>query len=141
MAAAHRPARPGHGQVSQTAAVDRWEAATNLGADRGGLAFTLVGGDGVRYYGSHLAALAWCSRGSSWARSGRPARRPGTSCHLHHGLSPAECGPDDWFVRRGVVSPYPYLRAWVAGRDAFPAVAVGDWHERNGCPTEADVYP
>jgi peptidoglycan LD-endopeptidase LytH len=37
--------------------VDRWEPATNVPADRGGIMMAFVGDDGVRYYGSHLSAI------------------------------------------------------------------------------------
>ena len=137
---------PTDGQVSQTTTVDRWDPETNLGADRGGLSFTLIGVDGVRYYFSHLAKVT--AKPGDLVRSGQQVgtvgdtgSAAGTGCHLHLGLSPAECGPDDWFVRRGVVPPYAYLRSWVKGVDAFPAVEVRQWHERNGCPTDPTVYP
>ncbi len=137
---------PIDGQVSQTATVDRWDPDTNLGEDRGGLSFTLIGADGVRYYGSHLATVT--VEPGDLVRSGQPVGTVGetgsaadTGCHLHLGLSPAECGPDDWFVRRGVVLPYEYLRSWAEGVDAFPDVEVSEWQERNGCPTDPTVYP
>ncbi len=137
---------PADGEVSGTTTVDRWQADTNLGPERGGLAVTLVGVDGVRYYGSHLEAVAVTAgervrSGQVLGTVGETGSAAGTGCHLHFGISPAECGPDDWFVRRGVVSPYRYLRDWAKGVDAFPAVEVRRWHRANGCPTQAGVYP
>ena len=36
---------------------DVWDPKVNDGATRGGLSVTIVGDDGVRYYGSHLSAI------------------------------------------------------------------------------------
>ena len=134
------------GVVSETAAVDRWDRATNVGADRGGLSVTLLGDDGVRYYGSHLSAVLVepgqrVRAGEVLGRAGETGSAAGTGCHLHLGLSPAACGPGDWFTRRGTVSPYPYLESWRTGVDADPAPAVRSWRRTHGCPTEPTAYP
>ncbi len=72
---------------------------------------------------------------------GETGSAAGTGCHLHLGLSPASCGPGDWFTRRGVVSPYPFLESWRTGQDADPSPAVRSWRRGHGCPTAPDVYP
>lgn len=46
------------GTVDEVNRVDRFNWKTNLGADRGGLFVSIVGDDGVRYYGSHLSKVA-----------------------------------------------------------------------------------
>ena len=45
---------PVTGRVDEVSTVDRWSSSTDRGADRGGRFFSIVGDDGVRYYGSHL---------------------------------------------------------------------------------------
>lgn len=134
------------GQVSETTTVDAWDRGTNLGPDRGGLSVTLLGEDGVRYYGSHLSEVSvvpgqQVRAGEVLGAVGETGSASGTGCHLHLGLSPAACGPGDWFTRRGVVSPYPFLESWRTGSDADPAPAVRSWRRANGCPTEPTAYP
>ena len=134
------------GTVSETTTVDSWDGATNLGPDRGGLSVTLLGDDGVRYYGSHLATVLVepdqeVRAGEVLGTVGETGSAAGTGCHLHLGLSPGVCGPGDWFTRRGVVSPYPFLESWRTGRDADPSPAVRSWHRVHGCPTAPDAYP
>ncbi len=114
--------------------------ATDLFADCG------TPDDGVRYYGSHLAEVAVgpgqrVRAGEVLGTVGETGSAAGTGCHLHLGLSPGECGPGDWFTRRGAVSPYPLLQAWGAGQDADPVPAVREWLDTYGCPTEPTVYP
>jgi murein DD-endopeptidase MepM/ murein hydrolase activator NlpD len=133
------------GEVVESATSDRWERGTNLGPDRGGLSVTVRGDDGVRYYGSHLATVAvqpgsWVRAGQVLGTVGDTGSAAGTGCHLHLGLSPARC-PGEWFTRRGVVSPHPYLESWRAGDDADPAPAVQRWFTENGCPAEPSTYP
>lgn len=137
---------PFAGTVTEVATQDRWRPATNLGADRGGLSVTLVGAGGLRFYASHLAEVAVAAglpvaAGALLGRVGETGSAHGTGCHAHIGLSPAVCGPGDWWVRRGVVSPYEYLRSWQGGSTADPADELARWHARNGCPTEPGVYP
>ena len=45
------------GVVDEVNTVDRWRGKTNLGADRGGLSVSIIGDDGLRYYGSHLSKI------------------------------------------------------------------------------------
>jgi hypothetical protein len=46
------------GTVDEVNRVDRWDPASDRGADRGGLSVSIIGIDGVRYYGSHLQSIA-----------------------------------------------------------------------------------
>lgn len=121
---------PVAGRVDEVSYRDRWDPATNRGADRGGLFVSVVGVDGVRYYGSHLAAVAPGIRPGARVRAGTrlgdvgtTGSARGTAPHLHLGLS-WPTGPGVWWVRRGTVAPWPYLDAWRAGGHRSPAAAV-----------------
>jgi len=129
---------PVSGRVDEVSTVDRWVSSTNKGADRGGLAVSIVGDDGVRYYGSHLSTITSGVRPGKRVQAGEPIGRVGTSGsargtspHLHFGISwPAP--PGFWWVRRGAVHPWPYLDAWRAGRSSSPAAAVAAERARQG---------
>jgi len=140
-----RVVSPVRGVVLEVSRVDRWEPATNLGGDRGGKAFSIKGRDGVRYYGSHLSGIrqgitpgSTVSPGEHVGWVGRTGSARSTPCHLHFGLSPVCDGPGQWRVRRGVVSPYPYLRRWESGRHLSPADNVATWKRQHGCPAAPD---
>jgi hypothetical protein len=71
---------PTDGAVDEVSRVDRWDTSSDRGADRGGLSVSVIGMDGVRYYGSHLQSVApgivpgaRVRAGSSWAASTTPA--------------------------------------------------------------------
>ena len=118
------------GRVDEVNRTDTWSPASNRGADRGGRSVSLVGVDGVRYYGSHLEAVAPGIVPGLRVRAGQPLGRIGnsgsarvTAPHLHFGISwPTR--PGIWWVRRGMVPPAGYLDAWRAGDDLSPAGAV-----------------
>jgi len=121
---------PVDGVVDEVSTVDRWDPATNLGAYRGGLSFSIVGVDGVRYYGSHLqnirpdlAVGLAVQPGEVLAEVGQTGDARLSTCHLHFGISPP-CPGTEWEVRRGVIYPWPYLDAWRAGRSLSPALAI-----------------
>lgn len=138
-----RVVSPVAGVVDEVSTVDRWSSATNRGADRGGLSFSVVGEDGVRYYGSHLSSVAVrpgqrVVAGQPVGRVGSTGSARGTSPHLHLGLSwPTRAGV--WWVRRGEVPPYRYLRSWQSGGHRSPAREVAAAHARLGdvppCPS------
>jgi len=114
------------GVVDFVSRTDPWDPAVDDPATRGGLSVALVGDDGVRYYGSHLSAVAdgiepgvRVTAGQLLGRSGRSGNAAGTDPHLHFGISHPTT-PDDWQVRRGEVDPYPYLVAWEAGGNPTP---------------------
>jgi hypothetical protein len=121
---------PVAGRVDEVTRTDRWDPATNRGADRGGRSVSLVGVDGVRYYGSHLEAVLPGVRPGLRVRAGQPLGRIGnsgsarvTDVHLHFAISwPTR--PGIWWVRRGVVPPARYLDSWRAGGNRSPAGAV-----------------
>src|SRR4029453_7681216 len=71
---------PPGGRVNEVRRGDRWDTSSDRGADRGGLSVSVIGMDGVRYYGSHLQSIApgivpgaRVRAGSSWAASTTPA--------------------------------------------------------------------
>ena len=106
------------GVVDYISFEDIWDPTTNDPNDRGGLAVAIIGNDGVRYYGSHLQAIAADLQVGMTVRAGQllgytgktGSARP-TPAHLHFGISHPTT-PEDWQVRRGEISPYPYLQAW-----------------------------
>ena len=125
------------GVVDEVNAVDRWSGKTNLGPDRGGLSISIIGDDGVRYYGSHLSKIEAVivpgyrvATGEKLGEIGSSGSARGTKPHLHFGISyPTEKGI--WWVRRGVgleskgkTPPFKYLQAWQAGKDLKPKVVI-----------------
>jgi murein DD-endopeptidase MepM/ murein hydrolase activator NlpD len=124
------------GVVDEVNTVDKWSGKTNLGADRGGLSISILGDDGLRYYGSHLSKIEpnivpgyKVTTGEKLGEIGSTGSARGTKPHLHFGISyPTEKGI--WWVRRGVglekgkTSPWKYLQAWQAGKDLKPKLTV-----------------
>jgi hypothetical protein len=121
---------PVDGWIDEVSRVDRWNPRTNVGRDRGGLSVSVVGVDGVRYYGSHLSAVNALIRpglrvhaGQVLGLTGKTGSARYTPAHLHFGVSwPTAAG--HWWIRRGFVAPQPYLSAWRKGRASSPARAV-----------------
>jgi peptidoglycan LD-endopeptidase LytH len=124
------------GVVDEVNTVDKWSGKTNLGADRGGLSISILGDDGLRYYGSHLSKIEAnivpgykVASGEKLGEIGSTGSARGTKPHLHFGISyPTEKGI--WWVRRGVglekgkTSPWKYLQAWQVGKDLKPKLIV-----------------
>jgi len=123
---------PIDGVVDEVSRTDVWSGKTNLGIDRGGLYVSVIGTDGVRYYGSHLRTVVRSIQpgvsvkaGQILGTIGSTGSARGTSPHLHFGISwPTPSQPNVWWVRRGVVLPWKYLEAWNKGQDLSPAKAV-----------------
>jgi murein DD-endopeptidase MepM/ murein hydrolase activator NlpD len=121
---------PVGGVIDEVISKDIWSGKTNLGQDRGGLAVSIIGDDGVRYYGSHLSKIESSTvvglrvtAGTKLGEVGSSGSARGTKPHLHFGISwPTE--KDIWWVRRGVVYPWKFLDAWKAGKDLSPANSV-----------------
>ena len=121
---------PIDGVIDEVNRVDTWSGRVNAGITRGGLSVSLIGVDGVRYYGSHLRSIHKAIQpglevkaGQRLGAVGATGSARGTSPHLHFGISwPTE--ENIWWVRRGAVAPWKYLDAWKAGKDLSPVKAV-----------------
>jgi murein DD-endopeptidase MepM/ murein hydrolase activator NlpD len=121
---------PIDGVIDEVNRVDTWKSPPNLGITRGGLSVSLIGADGVRYYGSHLRSIPASIQPGVQVKAGRvlgavgsTGSARGTAPHLHFGISwptPA----DIWWVRRGEVLPWKYLDAWKNGKDLSPVKEV-----------------
>ena len=121
---------PINGVVDEVNRTDIWSGKSNLGIDRGGLYVSIIGEDGVRYYGSHLRSIPASIQPGVVVKAGRllgaigsTGSARGTAPHLHFGISwptPAQT----WWVRRGEVLPWKYLDAWKAGKDLSPVKEV-----------------
>jgi murein DD-endopeptidase MepM/ murein hydrolase activator NlpD len=127
---------PISGVIDEVNTVDRWSGKSNLGVDRGGLSVSLIGDDGIRYYGSHLQKIEpnivpgyKVTTGEKLGEIGTSGSAKGTKPHLHFGISyPTEKGI--WWIRRGVglekgkTSPWKYLQAWQASKDLKPRLII-----------------
>ncbi|SCL15139.1 Peptidase family M23 [Micromonospora rhizosphaerae] len=128
------------GRILEVSRVDRFDKRGPLGPYNGGLSVSLLGDDGVRYYGSHLSAIAAGIDAGVRVRAGQQLGRVGHTgnannvCHLHFGISPACRGHDDWWIRRGVIWPARYLDSWREGGNRAPAAEVVAWQRKHGCP-------
>ncbi|MEU4478049.1 M23 family metallopeptidase [Micromonospora sp. NPDC023966] len=128
------------GVILEVSRVDRFSRRGPLGPYNGGLSVSLLGDDGVRYYGSHLSAIAGGVDAGVRVRAGQQLGKVGRTgnannvCHLHFGLSPKCTGHDDWWIRRGVVWPAKYLDSWRGRGNRGPAAEVTAWQRRHGCP-------
>jgi murein DD-endopeptidase MepM/ murein hydrolase activator NlpD len=125
------------GVIQEVSRTDEWSSANDNPAIRGGLSTSLVGDDGVRYYGSHLATVApgiepgtRVEKGRQIGTVGDTGNARGSGCHLHFGISPP-CGPGDWQVRRGTIYPWPFLDSWRSGAHLSPVDDVKAWNARN----------
>ena len=121
---------PINGVVDEVNRTDSWKGKTNLGIDRGGLYVSIIGEDGVRYYGSHLRSIPASIQPGVVVKAGRllgaigsTGSARGTAPHLHFGIS-WPTPPQTWWVRRGEVLPWKYLDAWKAGKDLSPVKEV-----------------
>ena len=121
---------PINGVVDEVNRTDTWSGKTNLGIDRGGLYVSIIGEDGVRYYGSHLRSIPASIQPGVVVKAGRllgaigsTGSARGTAPHLHFGIS-LPTPPQTWWVRRGEVLPWKYLDAWKAGKDLSPVKEV-----------------
>ncbi|TDB78816.1 M23 family metallopeptidase [Micromonospora sp. KC721] len=128
------------GTILEVSRVDRFDRRGPRGPHNGGLSVSLLGDDGVRYYGSHLSAISAGVDAGVRVRAGQQLGTVGRTgnannvCHLHFGLSPKCTGHDDWWIRRGVVWPARYLDSWRAGGNRSPVAEVTAWEREHGCP-------
>ncbi len=131
---------PTSGLIDEVNKVDRFTWKTNKGADRGGLSVSMIGDDGVRYYGSHLSAIPAAIKpglrvaaGDLIGKTGNSGDAKGTTPHLHFGISwPTPSGKNIWWVRRGELYPWPFLDAWKLGKDLSPAGSVARLEKKIG---------
>ena len=114
------------GVVDFVSFTDTWDPKTDDPAVRGGLSVAIIGDDGVRYYGSHLSAIAKSIQpgvrvqvGQLLGLVGNSGDARATDSHLHFGIS-RPTTPDDWKARRGQVDPFPFLQAWRDGHNVTP---------------------
>jgi murein DD-endopeptidase MepM/ murein hydrolase activator NlpD len=119
---------PTDGVVDFVSIKDSWDPNIDDPATRGGLSVAIIGADGVRYYGSHLSAIepgimpgVQVAAGQVLGKTGKSGDARFTDSHLHFGISPPTT-PADWETRRGIISPYKYLRAWEAGTQLQPVL-------------------
>jgi murein DD-endopeptidase MepM/ murein hydrolase activator NlpD len=105
---------------------DLWDPSTDDPAVAGGLCVAIIGDDGIRYYGSHLSAIARgivrgarVEAGQLIGLVGKSGNAANTHAHVHFGISHPTY-PEDWRTRRGELDPYPYLVAWSRGENVTP---------------------
>jgi len=127
------------GVVQDVSRKDRWSGKTNLGQDRGGLSVSIIGDDGVRYYGSHLSKVevgiesgVRVETGQKLGEIGRSGSARGIPRpHLHFGIS-YQTQPGDWEIRRGAIKPWKYLEAWKKGESLSPVKEVANAKKQAG---------
>lgn len=128
------------GEVVEISWEDTFDPANPQGDAKGGKSVSIIGDDGVRYYGSHLseirADLTAGMRVAAGDRIGTVGKTGNANnvCHLHFAISPACLRVGDWWIRRGVIYPWSYLDAWRAGEKRSPIDEVNSWQATNGCP-------
>jgi murein DD-endopeptidase MepM/ murein hydrolase activator NlpD len=134
------------GVIDEVNRIDRWSGKTDLGKDRGGLYLSLIGDDGVRYYGSHLSKImagivkgSRVSVGQKLGAIGTSGDARGTAPHLHFGISwPTRSGI--WWVRRGELYPWHYLDLWRSGKDVSPAKVIKAMERKIGVVPAIPAY-
>ena len=126
------------GVVDELRKVDTYNYKKPTGDTKGGIFVSIVGDDGVRYYGSHLMKVApgievgtRVEAGTLLGYLGDSGDARGTAPHVHFGIS-WPTAADIWWVRRGELYPWRYLDAWKAGKDLSPASAVAKLKTKYG---------
>lgn len=127
------------GVVLEVSREDTYNAKADDGALRGGLFISLLGDDGVRYYGSHLREVLPGVEANVRVVAGQKLGEVGDTgdagaCHLHFGISPVCARTADWWTRRGTIWPWSYLDSWRAGQPKSPVAEISEWTQKNGCP-------
>jgi murein DD-endopeptidase MepM/ murein hydrolase activator NlpD len=134
------------GTILDVVRVDTWKRSVNAGATRGGLSVSLLGDDGVRYYGSHMSVISSTIKRGVRVTTGQTLGKTGdtgdaSACHLHFGISPPCAKVGDWYTQRGAIYPWPYLDAWKKGDNKSAVAAVQAWQAKHGCPKKPLVDP
>jgi murein DD-endopeptidase MepM/ murein hydrolase activator NlpD len=128
-----------NGVVLEVSRKDTYVKGRPDGPTNGGLSVSILGADGVRYYGSHLSKIQPGIGAGARVRAGDQIGLLGHTgnannvCHLHFGISPECAGTGDWKVRRGVVWPYTYLDSWRKKGNKSPVPAVVAWKKAHSC--------
>jgi murein DD-endopeptidase MepM/ murein hydrolase activator NlpD len=137
---------PVNGRVDEVTRADTWSSKTNVGEDRGGLSVSVVGVDGVRYYGSHLSAVGAdikpglvVKAGQTLGLTGKTGSAQVTPPHLHFGIS-WPTPPGHWWIRRGAVAPQSFLNAWHDGRQLSPVSLVSKTRRAYGADRGCRTY-
>jgi peptidoglycan LD-endopeptidase LytH len=132
------------GVILEVTRVDTWNAKTDLGPVRGGLSVSLLGDDGVRYYGSHFEKInaninpgVRVSAGEALGLVGETG--DASVCHLHFGISPPCAKTGDWWIRRGEIWPWSYLDSWRQGGNLSPVPAINAFLKQHGCPSVVGI--
>ena len=127
------------GVVLEVSFKDQYKKGAPDGPNNGGLSVSLLGDDGVRYYGSHLSKVQTgikkgvrVTAGQLLGKVGKTGNSSGV-CHLHYGISPACAKVGDWKVRRGVVWPATFLNSWRKGGSKSPVATVAAWKRSHNC--------
>jgi len=127
------------GVVLEVSRKDQYVKGAPDGPLNGGLSVSILGDDGVRYYGSHLSMIQTGIKAGVRVKSGQQVGKVGRTgnangvCHLHYGISPPCAKTGDWKVRRGVVWPATYLTSWRAKGDKSPVATVAKWKKAHSC--------
>jgi murein DD-endopeptidase MepM/ murein hydrolase activator NlpD len=130
------------GVILEVSRVDTWNPKVDAGATRGGLSVSLLGDDGVRYYGSHYASILPEIVAGVRVHAGQQLGVVGktgdaSACHLHFGISPVCARTGDWWTRRGEIWPWPYLDSWRAGGSKSAVAEITAWVNAHGCLASA----
>ena len=127
------------GVVLEVSRKDQYVKGAPDGPLNGGLSVSILGDDGVRYYGSHLSRIQSGIKAGVRVKAGQEVGKVGHTgnangvCHLHYGISPPCARTGDWKVRRGVVWPATFLTSWRAGGSKSPVATVAKWKKAHNC--------
>jgi murein DD-endopeptidase MepM/ murein hydrolase activator NlpD len=127
------------GVVLEVSRTDGYVKGQPDGPLNGGLSVSLLGDDGVRYYGSHLSRIQAGINAGVRVKGGQQLGLVGRTgnannvCHLHFGISPPCARTGDWKVRRGVVWPATYLTSWRKQGAKSPVATVAAWKKSHNC--------
>lgn len=128
-----------NGVILEISTKDTYVEGEPDGPANGGLSVSLLGDDGVRYYGSHLSKIQSGIQAGAQVKAGQRLGSVGRTgnannvCHLHFGISPPCARTGDWKVRRGVVWPATYLTAWRKKTNTSPVAKVAAWKRTHNC--------